>query len=107
MVNVYSSGDALLRDYEKLSPEYKNKAGKYIKNLLKIQRAENGVRAEIFKLERSAELQSTGKYRCNFCGKSENDAFRLFMGPNVSICDECARLCCEILDDEESKDDKN
>ena len=36
MADVYSTEDALLRDYKKLSQEYKNKAGRYIKNLLKL-----------------------------------------------------------------------
>lgn len=46
MANIYLSDDALLRDYGKLSREYKNKAGRYIKNLLKIQRAESGLEQE-------------------------------------------------------------
>lgn len=106
MADVYASGDALLKDYEKLSQEYKNKAGKYIKNLLKIYRAERGIHVDVSRLEREMKPSPTGKYRCNFCGRSEDDASHLIAGPGVYICDECARLCCEILDDIKSEEAK-
>ncbi|MDO4614155.1 MAG: ATP-dependent Clp protease ATP-binding subunit ClpX [Lachnospiraceae bacterium] len=39
--------------------------------------------------------------KCNFCGRSE-DQVRLITGPEgVCICDECIRLCSEILDEED------
>ncbi len=108
MADIYLSNDALLQDYEKLDQEYKNKVGKYIKNLLKIQRAESGVSAQLFKLERTQMLairKDPKKYYCSFCGKTDDDANRLIVGPNrVCICDECARLCGEILDDTEAED---
>ncbi len=104
MADVYPTGDALLCDYEKLSQEYKNKAGRYIKTLLKIYRAENGIRAKISRLERPTALHPTGEYRCNFCGKSENETSHLIAGPNVFICDECARLCGEVLDEIEAEE---
>ena len=41
-------------------------------------------------------------YRCNFCGKSQEQVRKLIAGPGgVYICDECVRLCQEILDAEE------
>lgn len=108
MAEVYSSVEALVRDYSKLNQENKNKVGKYIKNLLKIQRAEDGVRAQLFKLERPQILSMKKEpktHYCSFCGRSEYDAFRMIAGPNsVCICDECARLCGEVLDDEEARE---
>lgn len=37
-----------------------------------------------------------GEKRCAFCGRPE-DATRLVAGPQVSICEECVRLCAGIL----------
>jgi ATP-dependent Clp protease ATP-binding subunit ClpX len=40
-------------------------------------------------------------YTCSFCGKSQDQVRRLIAGPNrVYICDECVRLCQQILDTE-------
>ena len=42
------------------------------------------------------------QYRCSFCGKNQDQVRRLIAGPNgVYICDECIRLCNEILAEEE------
>jgi hypothetical protein len=35
---------------------------------------------------------------CSFCGKSQAEVERLIAGPLVFICNECVRLCAEILD---------
>ncbi len=95
MADIYSSGDALLRDYEKLSQEYKNKAGKCIKNLLKIYRAEKGVSDEANKLERPSTIYRST--RCSFCGKREEEVARMIQGPVARICDSCVALCHEVL----------
>jgi len=34
---------------------------------------------------------------CSFCGKSQNEVHKLIAGPAVFICDECVRLCKDIL----------
>jgi ATP-dependent Clp protease ATP-binding subunit ClpX len=40
-------------------------------------------------------------YTCSFCGKTQDQVRRLIAGPNrVYICDECVRLCQQILDEE-------
>jgi len=37
-------------------------------------------------------------YLCSFCGKNQDQVHRLIAGPNgVFICDECVRLCNEVL----------
>jgi len=38
---------------------------------------------------------------CSFCNKSQNLAKKLIEGPNVYICDECVRLCNQIIADHE------
>ncbi|MDR2523286.1 MAG: ATP-dependent Clp protease ATP-binding subunit ClpX [Synergistaceae bacterium] len=40
--------------------------------------------------------------RCSFCGKGQDEIYRLISGPGVYICDECVNLCNIILADEKS-----
>ncbi|RTZ93048.1 MAG: ATP-dependent Clp protease ATP-binding subunit ClpX [Deltaproteobacteria bacterium] len=40
--------------------------------------------------------------RCSFCGKTQDEVKKLIAGPGVYICDECIRLCDEII----AEDDK-
>jgi hypothetical protein len=37
---------------------------------------------------------------CSFCGKHQEQVQRLIAGPGIYICDECIRLCNEILAEE-------
>ncbi len=39
---------------------------------------------------------------CSFCGKSQHEVKKLIAGPTVFICDECVRLCMDIIREEES-----
>jgi len=44
-------------------------------------------------------------YHCSFCAKTQDQVKRLIAGPgSVYICDECVRLCQEIIDDEAPAD---
>jgi ATP-dependent Clp protease ATP-binding subunit ClpX len=45
--------------------------------------------------------------RCSFCGKTQDEVKKLIAGPGVYICDECIRLCDEIIaeDDKETLGD--
>ncbi len=38
--------------------------------------------------------------RCSFCGKTQKEVKKLVSGPDVYICDECIRLCYEIINDD-------
>ena len=41
------------------------------------------------------------RYRCSFCGKSQEQVRKLIAGPNnVYICDECVDVCSEIIEEE-------
>lgn len=42
----------------------------------------------------------TGKFHCSFCNKSDDDVDRMISGIGACICDECIKLCYDILDDE-------
>jgi hypothetical protein len=35
--------------------------------------------------------------RCSFCNQSQADVGKLIAGPTVFICDECVRICQEII----------
>jgi ATP-dependent Clp protease ATP-binding subunit ClpX len=37
---------------------------------------------------------------CSFCGRTKEEATRLFSGQNVYICSDCIRLCGTILEDD-------
>ena len=108
MPDVYRDDAALLKDFNRLNQEYRNKAGRYIKNLLKLQRAESGLLGKVtmaeFEQKRAAREQGAeDAIRCDFCGKPQAEARVMIAGSGVYICDACARLCVEIVDDQETK----
>jgi hypothetical protein len=37
---------------------------------------------------------------CSFCFKAGTQVRRVVAGPDALICDECIRLCVEVLDDQ-------
>ncbi len=45
-----------------------------------------------------------GLNRCEFCGKDEHQVRRLVKGPSCAICDECIRLCAQIIQEDMAKD---
>ncbi len=57
-----------------------------------------------------AKTEERGKFRCSFCGKTQDQVRKLIAGPNVYICDECVDICAEIVEEEfetdEYEDDK-
>lgn len=42
--------------------------------------------------------------RCSFCGKSQEAVNRIIAGPGVYICDECIKVCTNIIDDDVYED---
>lgn len=43
---------------------------------------------------------------CSFCGKDQEDVGLLVLGPNgVNICNECVKLCYNLIFDADKKDD--
>lgn len=44
---------------------------------------------------------------CSFCGKSSAETHQLIAGPSVFICDDCVRLCNEILEEQEKDVEKD
>ncbi len=47
------------------------------------------------------------KHFCSFCGKSEDEVYRLLVGPNgIFICDECVDVCNAILGNSQEPEKK-
>ncbi|HLT30114.1 MAG TPA: ATP-dependent Clp protease ATP-binding subunit ClpX [Myxococcaceae bacterium] len=42
---------------------------------------------------------------CSFCGKSQREVRKLIAGPTVYICDECIKLCNDIITEEGERED--
>lgn len=40
---------------------------------------------------------------CSFCGKNQTDVKKLVAGPSVCICDECIKLCSDIISSDVDK----
>ncbi|MFZ2587248.1 MAG: ATP-dependent Clp protease ATP-binding subunit ClpX [Alphaproteobacteria bacterium] len=49
-----------------------------------------------------ASSNASGTLYCSFCGKSQHEVRKLIAGPTVFICDECVRLCMDIVREEEA-----
>lgn len=44
--------------------------------------------------------------RCSFCGKSQDAVEKIIAGPGVYICDECIKVCSNIMESEESEEEE-
>ncbi len=47
--------------------------------------------------------ESNDQFFCSFCGKNQKEVKKLIAGPSVYICNECIKLCGEIIEDEEKE----
>ena len=43
---------------------------------------------------------NTRSVKCSFCGKSQENVKKIIAGPGVYICDECIKVCNNILEEE-------
>ena len=48
-------------------------------------------------------VKKTKELYCDFCGKDRGNVEKLIAGANVNICNECVKLCDQILLDQEDK----
>lgn len=46
-------------------------------------------------------MKNRDTLRCSFCGKSQSEVKKLIAGPGVYICDQCVKICVEILEEED------
>ena len=50
--------------------------------------------------------KKTKELFCDFCGKDRSNVEKLIAGANVNICNECVKLCDQILEDQSEKETK-
>jgi hypothetical protein len=46
---------------------------------------------------------TAGQVRCSFCAKPSSEVEKVIAGPGVYICNECVRLCDDILAEQKQK----
>jgi ATP-dependent Clp protease ATP-binding subunit ClpX len=51
----------------------------------------------------SRKNEDKDQFFCSFCGKNQKEVKKLIAGPSVYICNECIKLCGEIIEDEEKE----
>ena len=44
--------------------------------------------------------------KCSFCGKSQDEVYKIVAGPGVCICDECIKVCNDIILDRKKREDE-
>ena len=49
--------------------------------------------------------EHTVNLSCSFCGKSQREVRKLIAGPTVYICDECIKLCNDIMAEENDREE--
>ena len=47
-----------------------------------------------------AKTEKEKNIRCSFCGKSQENVERIIAGPGVYICDECIKICTNIIEND-------
>ena len=53
-----------------------------------------------------AKNDQSKNIKCSFCGKTQDIAERIIAGPGVYICDECIKVCNNILEDDMYEEDE-
>src|SRR5579863_2064158 len=53
------------------------------------------------------ETRDGASLTCSFCGKAMKEVKKLIAGPTVYVCDECIRLCNDIIAEEIEKEDQS
>ncbi|GAG73130.1 unnamed protein product [marine sediment metagenome] len=43
---------------------------------------------------------------CSFCGKNQDEVYKIVAGPGVCICDECIKVCNDIILDRRKREDR-
>lgn len=88
----------LLDAFQQLNVANQVFALRYVEKLLELQKLDELV-------ERVDKHRTNGDEACSFCGKAKEDVGYLMAAPaNVYICDECVKLCAEILEEKGTDD---
>ena len=85
-----------------LNNQNKQRAERFVTDLLIVQGGEQKLTSQEFPVRAEAN-KLTGDQRCSFCGKPSSICDHLIVGNNSYICDDCVKLCAELLHDLSSK----
>ena len=86
--------EEMLGLFNQLDPVSQRFAIRYAEHLVELHKLEAMVK-------KVAEYKASGTEFCSFCDKTKDKAKRLIKAPDdTCICDECVKLCSEILEDE-------
>ena len=88
-----------------LNSQNKQRVDYYLSDLLVVQKGEQKLEAQELPIRAEAR-KLNGGIRCSFCGRPQNLCDHLIAGNNSYICDECVKLCTEVLQDERYKKDE-
>ena len=88
-----------------LNHRNKQRVERFVGDLLVVQDGVQKVESQEFPVRTEAK-KLTGGIRCSFCGKPQNLCDHIIAGNNSYICDECVKICTEVLQDERYKKDE-
>lgn len=85
--------EEMLNTFNQLDPITQRFAIRYAERLLELQQLEEMTK-------KIAEYRASGTEFCSFCGKTKDNLKHLIKAPdNTCICNECVKLCTEILEE--------
>lgn len=102
MESSYFNNEPFSADYLKLTDENRKKVMEFVKMVLRLQQYEENAVPESYTIEQKFRRTGEKGIRCSFCGKSQFDAVSMIFGAEGCICDECARICGQVLDASEA-----
>lgn len=96
---------SIFEKVHQLSSRNKGRVEQFVGDLLVVQNGEQKLEHQEIPV-RSEANKLTGGIRCSFCGRPRSICDRLIAGNNSYICNECVKLCAEVLQDEKYKRDE-
>lgn len=89
--------EMMLKSFQQLGPVWQAFAIQYTEKLLELQKLEEHTK-------KVDEYRASGKEFCSFCGRSKDEVGRLLTGKSDTyICDDCVKVCVELLENEEEQ----
>lgn len=87
----------MLEAFQQLDPMWQAFAIQYTEKLVELQKLEEHTK-------KVNEYRASGIEFCSFCGRARDEVGHLLTGKSDTyICDECVKLCTELLKDEEAQ----
>ena len=94
--------DRIVDSAKQLNSPNRQRAERFIADLLTVQTGEQKLNAQEFPIRAEAR-RVNGDVRCNFCGKPKNLCDLLIAADKAYICDECVKICNDIVKEQQSQ----